>query len=117
MHPRCCSHSVSPLFLSVIGSCPFSWHHIFIPIVPASLLSYVTAPMPFLVGIKRSLQPTMEKLPMEACVYVDVDKGEIAYSESDPIIDLYPKNTISTGSMGGVGKSVSTVGEREGSEV
>lgn len=49
-----------------IGSCPFSWHHIFIPIVPASLLSYVTAPMPFLVGIKRSLQPTMEKLPMEA---------------------------------------------------
>ena len=92
-------------------SCPFSWHHIFIPIVPASLLSYVAAPMPFLVGIKRSLQPTMEKLPMEACVYVDVDKGEIAYSESDPIIDLYPKNTISTGSMGGVGKSVSTVGE------
>ena len=36
------------------------------PIVPASLLSSVTAPMPFLVGIKRSLQPTMEKLPMEA---------------------------------------------------
>lgn len=56
-----------PLFPAhITHSCPFSWHHIFIPIVPASLLSYVTAPMPFLVGIKRSLQPTMEKLPMEA---------------------------------------------------
>ena len=105
------SRFCSVRFCAVTCSCPFSWHHIFIPIVPASLLSYVTAPMPFLVGIKRSLQPTMEKLPMEACVYVDVDKGEIAYSESDPIIDLYPKNTISTGSMGGVGKSVSTVSE------
>ena len=42
---------------------------------------------------------------------MDVDNGTIACSESDPIIDLYPKNTIgTTGSMGGVGKGVSTVG-------
>lgn len=42
-------------------------------------------------------------------MYVDVDNGTIACSESDPIIDLYPKNTIASGSMGGVGKGVSTV--------
>lgn len=40
---------------------------------------------------------------------MDVDNGTIACSESDPIIDLYPKNTIASGSMGGVGKGVSTV--------
>ena len=65
-----CIHAAVAILCSplrpVMCSCPFSWHHIFIPIVPASLLSYVTAPMPFLVGIKRTLQPTMEKLPMEA---------------------------------------------------
>lgn len=33
----------------------------------------------------------------------------MGYDERDPIIDLYPKNAIPTGSMGGVGKSVSTV--------
>ena len=42
-------------------------------------------------------------------MYIDVDSGTVAYSESDPIIDLYPKNLSAGGSMGGVGKSVSTV--------
>lgn len=117
---ECIHAAVAILFvlsLLLIHRCPFSWHHIFVPILPASLLSYVTAPMPFLVGVKRSMQAEMEKLPMEACVYVDVDKGTIAYSESDPIIDLYPKNTISTGSMGGVGKGVSTVRATGGSDL
>ena len=50
------------------------------------------------------------------CVYVDVDNGTIAYDERDPIIDLYPKNTVPTGSMGGVGKSVSTVGQVDTSD-
>jgi hypothetical protein len=32
---------------------PFNWQHIFIPVVPQSLLSFCCAPMPFLVGILR----------------------------------------------------------------
>lgn len=49
-------------------------------------------------------------------MYVDVDNGTVAYSESDPIIDLYPKTLPTSGSMGGVGKSVSTVAVRRGRE-
>ena len=49
-------------------------------------------------------------------MYIDVDNGTVAYSESDPIIDLYPKNLSASGSMGGVGKSVSTVVVVLGSE-
>ena len=49
-------------------------------------------------------------------MYIDVDKGTVAYSESDPIIDLYPKTLPTSGSMGGVGKGVSTVGGGGGRE-
>ncbi len=49
-------------------------------------------------------------------MYIDVDKGTVAYSESDPIIDLYPKTLPTSGSMGGVGKGVSTVGSGGGRE-
>ena len=38
-------------------------------------------------------------------MYIDVDNGTVAYSESDPIIDLYPKNLSAGGSMGGVDMS------------
>ena len=38
-----------------------------------------------------------------------MDNGSVAYDESDPIIDLYPKKDVPAGSMGGVGKGVSTV--------
>ena len=37
----------------------------------------------------------------------------MAYDESDPIIDLYPKKDVPAGSMGGVGKGVSTVRLKE----
>ena len=46
-------------------------------------------------------------------MYIDVDNGTVAYDERDPLIDLYPKN-VSTGSMGGVGKGVSTVAMTSG---
>ena len=46
-------------------------------------------------------------------MYIDVDNGTVAYDERDPLIDLYPKN-LSAGSMGGVGKSVSTVAMKRG---
>ena len=59
---------------------PFIWHvsspwrdtlnlnqrqHVFIPILPKSMLDYCSAPMPFFIGILASSQPTVQKLPLE----------------------------------------------------
>lgn len=30
---------------------PMSWQHIFIPVLPTKLMDYLSAPMPFLIGI------------------------------------------------------------------
>lgn len=34
---------------------PMSWQHIFIPILPKHLVDYLLAPMPFLIGVPRSV--------------------------------------------------------------
>lgn len=34
---------------------PMSWQHIFIPVLPQSLIDYLLAPMPYLIGLPHSL--------------------------------------------------------------
>ncbi|KNC81802.1 hypothetical protein SARC_05887 [Sphaeroforma arctica JP610] len=53
---------------------PLSWQHIFIPVLPEQLLDYVTAPMPFLVGVHKSLMPRVLKLDLEEVVFCDLDE-------------------------------------------
>jgi len=33
---------------------PLSWQHIYVPVLPPSLLNYVCAPMPYIVGVIKS---------------------------------------------------------------
>jgi DENN (AEX-3) domain len=33
---------------------PFNWHHILIPVLPARLLNYLQAPVPYIMGVHRS---------------------------------------------------------------
>lgn len=34
---------------------PMNWQHIFIPVLPQSLIDYLLAPMPYLIGLPYSL--------------------------------------------------------------
>lgn len=34
---------------------PMNWQHIFIPVLPRSLIEYLLAPMPYLIGLPHSL--------------------------------------------------------------
>jgi hypothetical protein len=36
---------------------PLYWHHILIPILPARLINYLQAPVPFIVGIEKKSFP------------------------------------------------------------
>jgi hypothetical protein len=42
-----------------------AWQHVLVPVVPESLLSYVSAPMPFIVGVHKSLMKSVAATPME----------------------------------------------------
>jgi hypothetical protein len=60
--------------LGILSSCvnalsallyPFSWQHVFIPVLPQSLLDYCAAPMPFMLGILADSIPAVKKQPLE----------------------------------------------------
>jgi len=54
---------------------PLDWQHIFIPILPETLIDYLCAPMPFLIGILSSSEPLLVNLPLEEVVILNLDTG------------------------------------------
>ncbi len=53
---------------------PFTWQHVFIPVLPASLIDMCCAPMPFVVGVLSSYLPEVMKLPLDDVLMVDLDQ-------------------------------------------
>lgn len=44
---------------------PLKWQHIFIPILPRAMMSYVCAPMPFIIGMSKNHISELKTMPME----------------------------------------------------
>ena len=55
---------------------PFSWQHIYIPVLPRSLLSFVCAPMPFVVGILESDLAEVMSNPMDEVLLINIDTNQ-----------------------------------------
>eukprot|EP01102_Stenamoeba_stenopodia_P007877 TRINITY_DN2223_c0_g1_i3.p1 TRINITY_DN2223_c0_g1~~TRINITY_DN2223_c0_g1_i3.p1 ORF type:complete len:809 (+),score=148.05 TRINITY_DN2223_c0_g1_i3:229-2655(+) len=56
---------------------PLSWQHIYIPVLPPSLISYCCAPMPFVIGVLSQNIDEVNKLPMDEVLMVNLDKDEL----------------------------------------
>ncbi|CAH0715999.1 unnamed protein product, partial [Brenthis ino] len=56
---------------------PMSWQHIFIPILPKHLVDYLLAPMPFLIGVPRSVMETVRMSEVGDVVVLDADANEL----------------------------------------
>src|SRR3990167_4999140 len=68
---------------------------IYIPVLPKSLLSYVCAPMPFVVGILRTELEEALSFPMEEALIIDIDKNEFIrtpYESDAHDLNLLPPN-------------------------
>lgn len=49
---------------------PFTWQHVYVPILPASLVHFLDAPVPYLMGLHRSYEDRSDlKLPSEVSLY------------------------------------------------
>eukprot|EP00011_Vannellida_sp_DIVA3-517-6-12_P007317 CAMPEP_0114619814 /NCGR_PEP_ID=MMETSP0168-20121206/8402_1 /TAXON_ID=95228 ORGANISM="Vannella sp., Strain DIVA3 517/6/12" /NCGR_SAMPLE_ID=MMETSP0168 /ASSEMBLY_ACC=CAM_ASM_000044 /LENGTH=741 /DNA_ID=CAMNT_0001830983 /DNA_START=99 /DNA_END=2320 /DNA_ORIENTATION=+ len=55
---------------------PFCWQHVFIPVLPSSLLDYCCAPMPFFTGVTSSCMEQVKRLPMEEVYMLNLSTGE-----------------------------------------
>ena len=62
---------------------PLKWEHVFLPLVPMGLLEYLTAPMPFLVGLPLASMAAYEKLPKEEVFLLNLDDGSYTHFEED----------------------------------
>ena len=49
------------------------WHHIYLPLLPKTFKDYLTAPMPFLVGLPAQLLPVLKDIPMCEVTLIDLD--------------------------------------------
>jgi len=61
---------------------PFIWQHIFIPVLPPSMLNYCCAPMPFVIGVLKTNMDEVNQLPMDDVVLVDLDDRKLFFSSS-----------------------------------
>eukprot|EP00891_Asterochloris_glomerata_P004797 jgi/Astpho2/4797/Aster-00342 len=56
---------------------PFRWQHIYLPLLPTALRDYLTAPMPFLIGLPSELMPMLKHMPMNEVVLVNLEQGTV----------------------------------------
>ncbi|KAJ3390675.1 hypothetical protein HDU92_000343 [Lobulomyces angularis] len=65
---------------------PMQWQHILIPVLPANLLQYLQAPVPYMVGLQRdyfTLEDQLEYCPSDAAL-IDLDNDILAVKENPP---------------------------------
>lgn len=63
---------------------PFTWQHVYAPILPASLFHFLDAPVPFVMGLHADAETNI-KIGTEATLcYVDIDKKVIQLPEELP---------------------------------
>ncbi|KAL4717684.1 hypothetical protein ACJJTC_000833 [Scirpophaga incertulas] len=73
---------------------PMSWQHIFIPILPKHLVDYLLAPMPFLIGVPRSVMETVRLSEIGDVVILDVDANNLKTPFND--LDDLPSDLVSS---------------------
>jgi len=74
---------------------PLTWQHIYIPVLPRSLLSFVCAPMPFVVGVLRTELDEVLSLPMDEVLVIDIDNNHFIRTPTDnetQDLELLPPN-------------------------
>ncbi|XP_037071130.1 DENN domain-containing protein 5B-like [Pollicipes pollicipes] len=62
---------------------PFSWPHVYVPVLPASLAHFLDAPVPYLMGLHGSTRPSQQDGAANACL-LDLEGDELELPEELP---------------------------------
>ncbi|CAI6362230.1 unnamed protein product [Macrosiphum euphorbiae] len=73
---------------------PMNWQHIFIPVLPQSLIDYLLAPMPYLIGLPHSLFQSLQRNDLGDVVILDADNNTIELPFDD--LENLPTDVVST---------------------
>jgi len=72
---------------------PMFWQHIFIPVLPAQLMDYLSAPMPFLIGVPDPLMKRIRRAELGEVVILDADNNKVETPFDD--LDSIPTEVLS----------------------
>eukprot|EP00090_Calanus_glacialis_P005714 TRINITY_DN14425_c0_g1_i1.p1 TRINITY_DN14425_c0_g1~~TRINITY_DN14425_c0_g1_i1.p1 ORF type:complete len:818 (-),score=285.09 TRINITY_DN14425_c0_g1_i1:169-2622(-) len=72
---------------------PMFWQHIFIPVLPAHLMDYLSAPMPFLIGVPEPLIKRIKRAEVGDVVILDADNNKVETPFND--LDSLPTEVLS----------------------
>ncbi|TPX33374.1 hypothetical protein SmJEL517_g03709 [Synchytrium microbalum] len=76
---------------------PFAWQHIYIPILPARLLSYLQAPMPYIVGVQREyFDATGPDAPPSDVAIVDLDNDVVTVEDYPTMLPTHERKKLLT---------------------
>ncbi|KAL0478267.1 hypothetical protein AKO1_008526, partial [Acrasis kona] len=84
--------SVTHALVNVIY--PFTWQHVFIPVLPKSLIDYVCSPVPFVVGVLSIHKSIVDTMPMEEVLFVDLDHDKITGDDDRKVFPEQDKKTM-----------------------
>ncbi|XP_046577982.1 DENN domain-containing protein 1B-like isoform X2 [Haliotis rubra] len=72
---------------------PMHWQYLFIPVLPAHLIDYASAPMPYVIGVHATLMGKLRPSELGDAVIVDADKNTVQTEYSD--LEDLPEEVLS----------------------
>ncbi|KAL3871310.1 hypothetical protein ACJMK2_039317, partial [Sinanodonta woodiana] len=95
---------------------PMHWQHLYIPVLPESLIDYISAPMPYIIGVHHTVKMKIKNADLGDAVVVDADSNTVI-TDYDDVDDLpeeieshlkkYLKSEKVKNSMQGTGDAIS----------
>ncbi|XP_050312405.1 DENN domain-containing protein 1A-like isoform X2 [Anthonomus grandis grandis] len=73
---------------------PMIWQHIFIPVLPQSLMEYLWAPMPYLIGVPDEVMKTVSRSEIGDVVILDADANTVETPFDD--LNNLPQDVINS---------------------
>lgn len=73
---------------------PMHWQHIFIPVLPKHLIDYLSAPMPFLIGVPSPIFATVRRSELGEVVILHADRNKVETPFDD--LQTMPSAIINT---------------------
>ncbi|KAF8797059.1 DENN domain-containing protein 1B [Argiope bruennichi] len=73
---------------------PMHWQHIFIPVLPKHLIDYLSAPMPFLIGVPSITMEKFRQSELGDVVVLDADNNRVKTPYQD--LETLPSDIVSS---------------------
>ncbi|GIZ00781.1 DENN domain-containing protein 1A [Caerostris extrusa] len=73
---------------------PMHWQHIFIPVLPKHLIDYLSAPMPFLIGVPSVTMEKFRQSELNEVVILDADNNRVKTPFKD--LETLPPDIVSS---------------------